>query len=110
MTDWQEHNSRYLSIALAWLRARLERCAELGPGFAVAAAPPPGPLQEESGALWKPAHRQAIELVAKPPTVLFRGHGKRSQQPLAQAEAALASAEKRMDPPPALIMLSQRLG
>jgi len=109
--DWQQANARYLSVALAWLRAKLEHCARQSHRPTSLAAPePPPPTPEQSRSLWRrfrpaePAEplRNAQPLLPPAPEDAPDEHLRR-----AEAEMATASAAT---PPPALVLLSQLLG
>lgn len=77
---WQEANDQYLSAALSWLRLRLVRLAE-------SAATVPVPSDQE-----RTAPAKAV-----------------SEAELAEVGAAMVAAEAK-EPPPALVVLSQRFG
>ena len=114
LASWQDNNSHYLSAALAWLRARLERCAGHGQEtFALALPPPPAPPsqpEEQSKSFWKQlVRRTSPEPAAKTPTLLPAARGHDAGDRVAQA-AATVDASAQIDPPPALLMLGQRLG
>ncbi len=103
---WQENNEQYLSAALTWLRLRLERaCQKKAP-----TTEPPSPPEPVSPLLkWCFLERAFYALVpsvpAQPPVI---SHPVTDEQ-VAQAAAAMAQAEA-LEPPPAAIALSQRLG
>jgi hypothetical protein len=109
-TDWQEGNARYLAAALAWLRACLEelaaRHAEAPASFAI---PAPAP-KEQPRSIWKHFGRPPAELPARTPSLLLSGgvNSHADRRVIQAAEALQAAAE--MDPPPALLLLTQRLG
>jgi hypothetical protein len=108
---WHEGNARYLSLALALLRARLERRAGQDQTPATLAVPTTGPqTQEEPRPVRKsPGRRrsaeQPTEAPAPSPTT-----GLSSDEQVTQANAALLALVSKMDPPPALIILRRRLG
>lgn len=85
--SWQTHNDAYLSAALTWLRLRLRQLAPAG------SAPVTG------GRLFERLFGQE----SPTPT----GHV--SDADVERAAQALAAAEK-VDPPPAALILSRRLG
>jgi hypothetical protein len=94
MTSWAAQNNEYLAASLRWLRARLAQLA-------------PAPAEETRAA-------------SAPARTRWFGAPKQDQATLAlpapPADAALAAAtEERasaasIDPPPALLMLAERLG
>jgi hypothetical protein len=109
--SWHTANEQYLAAALTWLRLRLERLA--GPEAAVSASAPvassaPVAPAARSGG-WFRRHEQAAlpALPALPAPAAPRSTV--SDDAIAQAAGALATAEAS-DPPPALLILSQRLG
>jgi len=104
---WRKGNDDYLAAALAWLRTRLERAANHEP---VPTAPTSPERKKEPPSFWQ-------QLVKRPPTEAG------SKAPLALAAPAENSGEQleptpakpvtptsAMDPPPALVVLEQRLG
>lgn len=94
---WQEDNTRYLAAAVAGIRARLQRFAQTEP----AALAPPAFEDQESKSAWR----------------FFRG---KPPAPAATPSSAPGSARQITAPgppppedmaaPPALVMLTQRLG
>ena len=110
--DWQKGNAEYLSAAIAWLRACLEQIAaqqrEDQSNFALPALPVRPPREERKSG-WKNFLRPP-ELPAKTPSLLLPGVGTHSDQHVTQAAAAMQAAANEMDPPPALLLLTQRLG
>jgi hypothetical protein len=110
---WHTANEQHLAAALAWLRLSLARLA--GPEPAAMPEPPaaiaaPAALARPSG--WfrfaqpsAPPAPPALPAPAAPST----SAGIVTDDAIAQAAAALAAAEA-VDPPPALQILSQRLG
>jgi hypothetical protein len=96
---WQESNARFLSAALAALRARLEKYAgrEKRPLFVVEPPPPP----PESKSLWGRLTR-----AEKPRPTIPPQHGDALEEPPPPSPDSTAIA----GPPPALILLSQVLG
>src|SRR5579864_5412061 len=81
--SWQEGNTRYLSMALLWLRACLESCAgqPQQEQLPLPLAPPPAPVPSRS--IWKQFLQRGAAPAPKMPNLL---------------------------PPPALLILAQRLG
>jgi hypothetical protein len=111
--QWQKDNEHYLAAALAWLRLRLERNAggiATGP---LLQPPPPPPVIESSA----PAKRrllmrwQPVRPVTQLPSVpLLPPASRVTDEQIAQAAEAMAQTETQMQPPPALVILSQRFG
>ena len=103
---WQENNERYLSAVLTWLRLLLERACQSN----VPPTEPPSPPEPVPPLLkWCFLERAVYALVptvpAKPPVVSKPV----TDQQIAEAAAAVTEAEA-LEPPPAAIVLSQRLG
>ena len=113
-TEWLEGNARYLSAAVAWLRACMEQLAS-EQGGTVAPPPAPTPLpvyveKEEPRSIWKQFLGRPAEIPAKNPSLLLTaGQGPSPDQRVTQAAEALEAAAE-LDPPPALLILAQRLG
>ena len=94
-TTWQEHNDRFLSAALNWLRLRIEEYIEQGGRPAPPPPPPAGPASSGSLFGWMEAGGEVLEAPA--------------------AETAVSRAARTMEraaaePSPALILLADRLG
>ena len=125
LSDWQKGNDNYLTNALAWLRLRLERLGpaeeattdaaptEEAPSDAASNVPPfASPYTEEMKLedrtwmrriLGKPTPKSALKpVLSLPPQSAI-------EERLAKAAAAMEEAEK-LNPPPALLILSQRFG
>jgi hypothetical protein len=112
---WEESNEQYLSAALAWLRLRLERLAAPAPSPVIAPtsggmAPPPEPAR--TAGMWSflrpspaTAPAQPLALPAAPESAMAAIN---DEQIAAAAEAMAAAAES--EPPPALLLLTQRFG
>jgi hypothetical protein len=112
LATWQDDNSRYLAAALAWLRARLERQAGHGQetlALALPPTPPPAQPEEPSKSFWKQWIRPTPGPAGKTPTLLPAARAHEPGDRVAQATAAM-EASSHIDPPPALLILSQRLG
>lgn len=113
LANWQDANARYLSAALAWLRARLERQSRQGQGVLALSAPQPQPQsqpQAENRSLWAQlVRRSTAPSVAKAPSLLPPARGHDADDGVAQAAAAMLTAGAQTDHPPALILLGQRL-
>jgi ATPase family associated with various cellular activities (AAA)/Winged helix domain, variant len=111
-TDWEKSNTDYLSAALAWLRLRLERqarresdhCAPIGAASVTTASPLPEPSIFARFFGQKSAAQQA-----RPVGLLLPANESGAGEQIAQAAATMEMAAKS-DPPPALIILSQRFG
>ena len=91
--EWQENNDRYLSAALAWLRLRLARMTEA----AIPEKPTAGKEEQPSG--WFGTRKRSAE--GAEPVAMKENDGD-----IARAAQAMADAA-RMEPPPALVILSQ---
>lgn len=120
-TNWQASNARYLSTALAWLRAKLERHAEQSrePLVVPSSEPPPAPQEqqpspaESQGEFKLPAKgkRKGREPASESAAVLPSTSQSGSKPDrLAQTAAELADVESKAPAPPALPMLAHRLG
>ncbi len=108
-SDWQKANARYLSAAMAWLRACLEQFSAQ-PESPSTIALPPLPVSEGRKSVWRHfLGGSPAELPAKP-TLLLAGAGIHADQRVAQAAEAMQAAANEMHPPPALLILTQRLG
>src|SRR6266516_4211508 len=109
--NWQENNARYLSLALVWLRLLLERQA--GRAQAPTTKPalpsepaPPTPPAPKQGFL----RRSSAEPVPPPIAALPAVAGSITDQQIAQQASKMAEVEDQMESPPALVVLSRRLG
>ena len=102
-TDWQEANSRYLSVAVAWVRARLVALAP--PVVGPPAPSPPQPIERRMP--WERA-RSMPSSPAQPstPPQSWAGGG----ESVAELHAQMATIAGGMSPPPALQVLADRLG
>jgi hypothetical protein len=105
--NWQAANAQYLSAALAWLRA----CLESDP------VPAPGPLapfvsqtKEVPKSFWHKIVGGHGEPVANSSALPPASRNPNRDGRVAQAAADLKTAGSRMDPPPALTLMSRRLG
>jgi ATPase family associated with various cellular activities (AAA)/Winged helix domain, variant len=106
---WQEGNTRYLSAALQWIRACLEFCANQSqvPGHHLLAAEQAG---TESQSFWRSFIRSKQAPGVTMPKLL-PGPAHPSADPhVMQAAQAMQKAMEEMNPPPALLLLSRRLG
>ncbi len=112
-TNWQASNARYLSAALAWLRAKLERRAEQDQEPLVVTPEESVVVQAESPAeaksplKGKRKARDPLALPVEPPQPATLSGS--SSNGISQLAADLAAAESQT-PAPALIVLARRLG
>ncbi|HTQ15218.1 MAG TPA: ATP-binding protein [Rhizomicrobium sp.] len=99
---WQDENTRYLSAAVAWVRAALEQKAGGAPKIVTATASPTGDARKP---FWR-GRGQPRDALAPVPDVLMLPPetGARLSQP---PEEPPPQAEKT---PPALVTLRERLG
>jgi hypothetical protein len=109
---WQEQNTQYLSVALAWLRLRLERLEQhkpLPPTPALVTPPLPAqPAQTTQRRGWfgraTTPVAPAPALAAPAPPTITTANGD-----LAEYARQMAEAETNENTLPALVMLGQRL-
>jgi hypothetical protein len=109
-TNWQKGNARYLSAAMTWLRACLEHLAAQHVEPQNLLALPVVPVREGHKSVWRHFRRGTAQLPAKTPSLLLPGAGMHSDHRVAEAAADMQAAANEMDPPPAVLLLSQRLG
>jgi ATPase family associated with various cellular activities (AAA) len=104
LSTWQTQNNDYLAASLQWLRLRLTRMVPLAQPAEAPVAPPRAhrPWGSFLGLRPAPVAPAFVPASAPPPP-------RATDSPLAAAAAARAEAA-RMDPPPALDMLTERLG
>jgi hypothetical protein len=102
--EWQKSNDAYLAAALKWLRLLLERQGGREPSLLV--SEPSGEPASASG--WWRFRRKPKEPKPSQASQIKKDGGV-SDNEIAHAEANMQAAEKT-DPPPALLILSQRLG
>ncbi len=95
MTNWQTQNNEYLAASLRWLRLRLSRM--------VPPAEPASPTHQPwfSGAGLRPAPAARVPELPPP---------SRGTDAALEAAAAARADAARIDPPPALSLLAERLG
>ena len=118
-TNWQTDNTRYLALAIEWLRLKLERFSQ--PRSAIVTSSPeavPAALAIAPAApavsSWKqlfgaPTAGQISMAPAPPPAASIERQPDPREEQLTQLEADLESASQ-MDPPPALVLLAGQLG
>jgi hypothetical protein len=109
-SDWQKGNAQYLSAAMAWLRACLEQFAAQQPEHQTTLALPPVPVREGHKSVWRNFFGAQPALPAGTPSLLLSGGVGHSDRRVTQASAAMEAAANAMNPPPALVILTQRLG
>ena len=106
--SWQEANSRYLSAALVWLRARLERRSrQANPPVVLPAAEAPVPPPEQGRSLWRRFRSDSTAEMLRPAHPLLPSsetHAADERVERAEADLAVAS---QTTPPPALILLGE---
>lgn len=114
VAQWQKDNEQYLAAALTWLRLLLERCASYG--ITLPIQPPPPPVTEPQPAPTKRRlllRRQPESAPAAPrpnPARLLPPAPVVTEEQIAEAAAAMAEAESKMETPPALTTLAGRFG
>ena len=98
MTSWQEQNNQYLAASLQWLRRRLTNLLPVAPASPVAES---SPASRPLSSYLRPKAAAAAPLALPSPS-----HDDEAVAAAAKTRAELA----RIDPPPALCMLAERLG
>ena len=109
--SWQDGNTHYLSMALAWLRACLESCVGAHPQqeqLPLPLVPPPAPAPSRS--IWKNFLQRGSAPPPKMPNLLPPASSVNTNQRVADAASKMQAAASEMQPPPALLILAQRLG
>jgi len=108
-TDWLDANTRYLTAVLAWLRAAMEQLA----GRQEPPVPTTAPIvvtPDPPKSVWKNFLGRPTDVPVRNPSLLLPAAGGSAvDQRMAEAAQALEAAAE-IDPPPALVILSQRLG
>lgn len=105
--QWQSQNEQYLSAALAWIRLRLER---LTPQTSLAMTNPPTIQEPAAPSFVKRLRgRSASEPISDRAASTAALSPKVNDEQIAEAYAAMQAAAAT-DPPPAALILSQRLG
>jgi hypothetical protein len=122
---WQQANDAYLAAALSWLRLRLRQFGEAQQAASDPAAPPPPPqpattpepLPPAREGLWSFGRRrlpaaepEADQTPEQVPRALPAPSPTIADDEVAQARATMLAAAEHSDPPPALEMLTKRLG
>jgi hypothetical protein len=105
MNNWQEKNNRYLASALHWLLLRLRRLA--GPESEQPAKHVTAKRAKERRVPFIPQLGRASK--TEPPPALPEPSERVTEEDIAQAAQAMRQAEQ-INPPPALVILAQRLG
>ncbi|MEO1208788.1 MAG: ATP-binding protein [Cyanobacteria bacterium J06638_20] len=101
LEHWQNQNEAYLSAALAWLRLRLQRQINAG-----SSAPETAP----SRTWWERLNTPLLcHSGSQQPEALAPQPKRVSDAEIDRAAAAMTKAEA-MEPPPALVQISQRFG
>ena len=111
MTEWLANNNLYLESSLQWLRLRLQKFVTYEPPAATASTSPTNVADDPS----KPNHNWFSKWRGTSTTpstevhLLPEGKPPSLDEQIAEA-AAKRDAAAKMDPPPALLLLAQRLG
>lgn len=101
---WQQANNRYLAASFEWLRERLTALLP-PPAAAVPATPPSAGPPPAVRRAWLPfGERPTPPALAAPPV------GAAPPPPAAGTAAAARDEAARIEPPPALVTLAERLG
>jgi len=106
-SSWQEGNARYLTATLAWLRACMEQFAMRQQEKPTPAALPAPKPAEEPKSIWRRFGRSPE--LPRTSNLLLTVGATRDNPDVVNAAAAVQAAVD-MDPPPALLILAQRLG
>ena len=107
--NWQEGNAKYLAAALTWLRACMEQFIDRQQEKPIAVVLPAAQPVDESKSIWRRFANRQPELPARTPNLLLTGTATRDGEEVVRAAAAMQAAAE-MDPPPASVILGQRLG
>jgi hypothetical protein len=107
--NWQEGNARYLAAALTWLRACMEQFIDRQQEKPIAVVLPAAQPTEEPKSIWRRFASRPPELPPRTSNLLLIGTATRDNEDVVRAAAAMQAATE-MDPPPAPVILSQRLG
>src|SRR5688572_2980462 len=116
---WQESNTHYLTLSLAWLRLKLERFAQPSSAFVASAAialpamvastPPANVASSWKQLFTTPPSNQLPAPPSSPSAESTAKNLDPREQQLAQLETDLESAAG-VEPPPALLLLAKQLG
>lgn len=109
LEEWQQGNDDFLAAALAWLRLRLRQRAASEPAPVIATTEAPVTAPSEPAARWRFRRPPAETSAVTEPLLLPAPSNGVTEEQIAQAAANLA-ATGAVEPPPALYILSQRLG
>jgi hypothetical protein len=110
MDAWQENNNSYLEISLQWLRLRLQRLIpEARRESANRQSPEEAAVAPDAGPVSRFSHWRRSPTAKKATPLLTEGHPPSLDEQIQVAEAKRAEVAQ-MDPPPALMMLSERFG
>ena len=101
---WQKNNEAYLAAALRWLRLRLTRLAEGHPAPSSAVADEP----VESSGWW--IFKRRSQTTPSPSTLAIPARAHKVTDADVTRAVAEMSAFESQEPPPALMILSDRLG
>jgi hypothetical protein len=105
---WQDNNAKYLSAALAWLRARLERRVRRNPSSTPIDSPSPA---EASRALWRqPRATNPTPNASISPRLSPSSQADPIEETNVEAAAREMANAAKTQPPPALMIAAQRLG
>src|SRR5215472_13866426 len=106
--DWQKANAQYLSAAMTWLHTCLEQCVAHQSEKLAALALPTVSVPERQKSRWRFLGSPA-EVRTTTPNLLLPPATAQDDQRVAQAATAMEAAANEMDPPPALLILTERL-
>ena len=105
--DWSKQNDAYLAAALEWLQCRLIRLGAANP-VPIPPAPPPAAVQSEPERHWW-FSRSTPGKTAAEPKALPPASGEGLEQSISEAASRMEAAAAA-DVPPALVVLTNRLG
>jgi len=110
MDVWQENNNRYLELSLHWLRLRLQRLIpEARVESTNEASPPEATVARDAAPASRFSHWRKSQTREKAIPLLTGGRPPSLDEQIETAAAQRAEVAQ-MDPPPALMMLSERFG
>jgi hypothetical protein len=102
LAQWETGNEKYLSLALSWLRLRLEQAADQHSQQ----APQPSvlPAAKHSLLTWRTAPKNSrVPIALMPPAAV-------TEQQVSLAAKAMVESETTVEPGPAIALLAQRFG